>query len=270
MSRSPTGVPARPAGGSRWPPTSRSWSVSLQLLGCPRPRAAEDLHAGDRRRRRHRRDHRDCGLVLPWRPRGWIAVSAACLAALGAAADRRCALGARLRGPRGRQPAWRWPLAGVSPTIDAVVFGLMMPMAPWRPARGARVIVAPGPTPSSGSSTCPPLVGLCGVAAVRPRQRRYPARREAIRHAVTDPIAVGVAFGSGRRQAGRRLGRDLARGGARARLAAGRAAAGSTWRCGAALAGIGFTVAIFMHACLLGHRADRLALFGPDRLVLGR
>ena len=82
--------------------------------GLARPTAAEGVHAGDRGRRRHRGDRRHRRLVLTWRPRGVDPRQRGLPGARLAAVGRGRALGAGLRGRRGRAPAWRWrPRASV-------------------------------------------------------------------------------------------------------------------------------------------------------------
>lgn len=132
--------------------------------------------------------------------------------------------------------------AGVSPTIDAVAFGLLIPMAPWRPAPDG----ADAPTAVErlehlihpwSAYVVLPLFALASAG--------IPLTPGAIRHAATDPIAIGVA-------AGLVIGKPVGVMGATwaaVRLRLGALPDGLRWRelaCGAALAGIGFTVAIFI------------------------
>ncbi len=172
----------------------------------------------------------------------WIVVSAACLVAAWAL----------LRAGVRWVPAYvvlgiascvAMAVAGVSPTIDAVIFGLLMPMAPWRGPRAADrqaqttvERLEHGIHPWSASVVLP-LFALSSAG--------IPLGAEAIRHAVTDPIAVGVALGL---VVGKPVG-VLAATWLVVSLRLGSLPDGLRWRelaCGAALAGIGFTVAIFV------------------------
>jgi Na+:H+ antiporter, NhaA family len=134
---------------------------------------------------------------------------------------------------------------GVSPTIDAVVLGLMMPMAPWRVPSGGQS-TAPGPTAVErlehlihpwSAFVVLPLFALASAG--------IPLTAEAIRHAATDPIALGVVFGL---VIGKPVG-VLTATWLAVTLHLGVLPDGLRWShvaCGAALAGIGFTVAIFI------------------------
>jgi len=133
--------------------------------------------------------------------------------------------------------------AGVSPTIDAVVFGLLMPMAPWRGSRST------GVQASTAVERLEHLVHPWSAFLVLPlfalASAGIPLGAEAIRHAVTDPIAVGVAVGL---VVGKPVG-VLSATWLAVVLGLGSLPDGLRWRelaCGAALAGIGFTVAIFV------------------------
>ncbi len=135
--------------------------------------------------------------------------------------------------------------AGVSPTIDAVVLGLMIPMAPWRARSGPRAS-SRGPTAVErlehlihpwSAFVVLPLFALASAGV--------PLGGEAIRHAVTDPIALAVVFGL---VVGKPVGVMAATWLAVA-LGLGGLPDGLRWvdlAIGAALAGIGFTVAIFI------------------------
>jgi len=135
--------------------------------------------------------------------------------------------------------------AGVSPTIDAVACGLMMPMAPWRPDPGHRAS-------SRGASAVERLEHLIhpwSAFVVLPlfalASAGVPLSAAAIRHAATDPIALGVVFGLA---VGKPVGVMSATWLA-VRLRLGTLPDRLRWRdlaVGAALAGIGFTVAIFI------------------------
>jgi len=135
--------------------------------------------------------------------------------------------------------------AGVSPTIDAVVFGLMIPMAPWRVSSRPRGS-SKGPTAVEqlehlihpwSAFVVLPLFALASAG--------IPLTAGAIRHAATDPIALGVVFGL---VIGKPVG-VLAATWMAVRLHLGVLPDGLRWihlASGAALAGIGFTVAIFI------------------------
>jgi NhaA family Na+:H+ antiporter len=151
---------------------------------------------------------------------------------------------------------------GVSPTIDAVVLGLMMPMAPWRVPSGAQR-TPPGPTAVErlehlihpwSAFVVLPLFALASAG--------IPLTAEAIRHAASDPIALGVVFGL---VIGKPVGVVTATWLA-VTLRLGVLPDGLRWShvaCGAALAGIGFTVAIFIATLAFPHTAhDDVALIG--------
>jgi Na+:H+ antiporter, NhaA family len=148
-------------------------------------------------------------------------------------------------------------IAGVSPTIVAVMFGLMIPMAPWRPGSGD------GPTAVErlehlihpwSAFVVLPLFALASAG--------IPLTPGAIRHAATDPIAIGVVLGL---VVGKPVG-VLGATWAAVRLRLGALPQGLGWgqlACGAALAGIGFTVAIFIATLAFPDRAQLdVALLG--------
>ena len=135
--------------------------------------------------------------------------------------------------------------AGVSPTIDAVVFGLMIPTTPWRAPSGAHR-PADGPT---AVERLEHLIHPWSAFVVLPvfalASAGIPLTAEAIHHAATDPIALGVVFGL---VIGKPVG-VLAATWLGVTLRVGVLPDGLRWihlASGAALAGIGFTVAIFI------------------------
>jgi NhaA family Na+:H+ antiporter len=131
---------------------------------------------------------------------------------------------------------------GVSPTIDAVVFGLLIPMAPWRASDA----------PSDGQTAVERLEHMIhpwSAFVVLPlfalASAGIPLTADAIRHAATDPIALGIVAGL---VIGKPLGVLLATWLAVV-VGLGALPVGMGWRdlaVGASLAGIGFTVAVFV------------------------
>jgi NhaA family Na+:H+ antiporter len=134
---------------------------------------------------------------------------------------------------------------GVSPTIDAVVFGLLIPMTPWRPARSR------GTTPGGTTAVerLEHLIHPWSAFVVLPlfalASAGIPLTAGAIRHAVADPIALGIVAGLViGKPAGVLVATWLA-----VVCGLGVLPSGMGWgdlAVGAALAGIGFTVAIFV------------------------
>jgi NhaA family Na+:H+ antiporter len=135
--------------------------------------------------------------------------------------------------------------AGVSPTIDAVVLGLMMPMAPWRPVRGARAS-SRGPTAVERlEHHIHPWSAFVVLPVFALASAGIPLSGGAIRHAISDPIALGVVAGL---VVGKPVG-VIAATWLAVTLGLGTLPDGLRWidlAVGAALAGIGFTVAIFI------------------------
>lgn len=177
---------------------------------------------------------------------GWLAVGAGCIA-LAVLALWRGVRFVPLYVALGIGSCLAMAGAGVSPTIDAVAFGLMMPMAPWRPPAGADA-AADGDVPTAvevlerrvhpwSAYVVLPLFALASAG--------IPLSLSVIRDAATDRVAVGVAVGL---VVGKPLGVFAATWLAVA-LGLGTLPAGLRWAhvaAGAALAGIGFTVAIFI------------------------
>jgi NhaA family Na+:H+ antiporter len=135
--------------------------------------------------------------------------------------------------------------SGVSPTIAAVAFGLLMPMSAWRhsPARESETQATTAVErleylvhPWSAFVVLPLFALACAG---------IPLTVHALHHAATSPIAWGVACGL---IVGKPVGIVVATWGAVA-LGVGALPQGLRWvhlAGGAALAGIGFTVAIFI------------------------
>lgn len=149
--------------------------------------------------------------------------------------------------------------AGVSPTIDAVAFGLLIPMAPWRP-------VPDGTTAPTAVDRVEHILHPWSAYVVLPlfalASAGIPLSAGSIRHAATNPIAIGIA-------AGLVIGKPVGVFGATwaaVRLRLGVLPDGLRWQelaCGAALAGIGFTVAIFIATLAFPARAELdVALIG--------
>ena len=192
---------------------------------------------------------------------GWILVSVACLALvwlLLAAGVRWVPIFVVV----GVAACLAMATAGVSPTIDAVVLGLMVPMAPWRPLPGARAS-SRGPT---AVERLEHLVHPWSAFVVLPlfalASAGIPLGGDAIRHALTDPIAIAVVCGL---VVGKPVGVMAATWLAVA-LGLGALPDGLRWidlAIGAALAGIGFTVAIFIATVAFSGTAQtNVALIG--------
>ena len=256
-------------GHRRWRPTSRSsWACSRCIgPGLPAAGARVPAHPGDRRR--HRRASSSSRSSTP------RASISSPLAAAAGSSWRSCLLG--------RVRVWRGPAyfvaglalwvamveSGVHPTIAGVAARAAHPGAPAAArarSSGRRCstrVVPPGPVARAGAlgdarrrrgglaqrataGAAPPLDELRRRAAVRARQRRRPARaatRSAAR--VSSPITIGIVVGL---VAGKTIGISLASFLA-VRLGLGTLPRGMTMRHvlgAAALAGIGFTVSLFV------------------------
>lgn len=135
--------------------------------------------------------------------------------------------------------------AGVSPTIDAVALGLMIPMAPWRPTTRPPASADRPTAVARLEHLIHPWSAFVVLPLFALASAGIPLSGAAIRHAAHDPIAIGVVCGLV-------IGKPVGVMGATwlaVRLRLGALPDGVRWihlACGAALAGIGFTVAIFI------------------------